>query len=322
MPSYENEKCPVCNIQFTAEDDIVTCPKCGTPHHRECYNKTGHCANWDKHAAGFDYQNEAARHDESNDSQAHYYYNPNKENENNINNNESTQQERPSPFIFLNEAPPKEIYDENAMLEDVSLNDVSAVVRTKTESFIPKFLSQSKTSWSWAGLIFGPFYLFYRKMYKEGTVFLAIRLIITLVAQGIYSKPYNAIASFLTENSSALSSPTEEFLTEFTQLYQPLIPMFAIIIGGIAILHIIIALFADNIYKKTVINVIKKVDEKLSEGGEFAQAPLFMSENPSLSQKDMKRLYLSKLGGTTLLSPVTAFLVYDLLTRLVSQINL
>ena len=56
MPSYKNEKCPVCNTEFKDGDDIVTCPVCGTPHHRECYNKIGHCINEDKHKDGFEYK--------------------------------------------------------------------------------------------------------------------------------------------------------------------------------------------------------------------------------------------------------------------------
>ena len=34
---YENETCPVCGEKFTADSDVVVCPDCGTPHHRECY---------------------------------------------------------------------------------------------------------------------------------------------------------------------------------------------------------------------------------------------------------------------------------------------
>ena len=55
MPSYKNEKCPVCNQEFKDGDDIVTCPVCGTPHHRECYKKIGHCFNEDKHAEGYEF---------------------------------------------------------------------------------------------------------------------------------------------------------------------------------------------------------------------------------------------------------------------------
>ena len=44
MALYENNSCPVCGKQFQPGDDIVTCPECGTPHHRACYRELGHCA--------------------------------------------------------------------------------------------------------------------------------------------------------------------------------------------------------------------------------------------------------------------------------------
>jgi len=49
---YTGEKCPVCHKEFTAEDDIVVCPECGTPHHRDCYSLAGVCANAELHATG------------------------------------------------------------------------------------------------------------------------------------------------------------------------------------------------------------------------------------------------------------------------------
>ena len=42
--SIEGEKCPVCGAYLFDEDDVVFCPECGAPHHRECYNAVGHCA--------------------------------------------------------------------------------------------------------------------------------------------------------------------------------------------------------------------------------------------------------------------------------------
>ncbi len=41
--------CPVCNNTFTEDDDVVVCPECGTPHHRECYKITGKCFNENLH---------------------------------------------------------------------------------------------------------------------------------------------------------------------------------------------------------------------------------------------------------------------------------
>ncbi|WP_028521042.1 RING finger protein [Ruminococcus flavefaciens] len=49
---YIGEKCPVCNKIFTPDDDIVVCPECGTPHHRDCYAANGKCAHEEYHFIG------------------------------------------------------------------------------------------------------------------------------------------------------------------------------------------------------------------------------------------------------------------------------
>lgn len=40
---YEGQSCPVCGQPFQETDDIVACPQCGAPHHRECWKREGHC---------------------------------------------------------------------------------------------------------------------------------------------------------------------------------------------------------------------------------------------------------------------------------------
>lgn len=54
---FTKYKCPVCNEQFKSGEDIVVCPECGAPHHRECYEKIGHCFYEDKHSDDFSYEN-------------------------------------------------------------------------------------------------------------------------------------------------------------------------------------------------------------------------------------------------------------------------
>ncbi len=49
MTDYTGVKCPVCGKAFTAKDDIVVCPDCGAPYHRECYAQTGQCVFAEKH---------------------------------------------------------------------------------------------------------------------------------------------------------------------------------------------------------------------------------------------------------------------------------
>ena len=46
---FEGNRCPYCGKVFTSSDDIVVCPECGTPHHRDCYKEHNSCANTLKH---------------------------------------------------------------------------------------------------------------------------------------------------------------------------------------------------------------------------------------------------------------------------------
>ena len=36
--------CGVCHAYLFEDDDVVYCPVCGAPHHRDCYKSIGHCA--------------------------------------------------------------------------------------------------------------------------------------------------------------------------------------------------------------------------------------------------------------------------------------
>lgn len=51
--NYENYSCPYCGKPLRAEDDVVVCPVCATPQHRECWTENGRCANDGLHATGY-----------------------------------------------------------------------------------------------------------------------------------------------------------------------------------------------------------------------------------------------------------------------------
>lgn len=53
---FTEYKCPVCNEQFKSDDDVVVCPECGAPHHRDCYIKIDHCFYEDKHSDDFSFE--------------------------------------------------------------------------------------------------------------------------------------------------------------------------------------------------------------------------------------------------------------------------
>ena len=45
MSKFTGVECLVCKKKFTDADDVVVCPECGTPYHRECYAEEGKCIN-------------------------------------------------------------------------------------------------------------------------------------------------------------------------------------------------------------------------------------------------------------------------------------
>ena len=60
---FENEICYGCGKVFSENDDIVVCPECGTPQHRDCYNKEHKCINEHLHCENFEWKPKHANAD-------------------------------------------------------------------------------------------------------------------------------------------------------------------------------------------------------------------------------------------------------------------
>ena len=56
--NYENLTCQHCGKPMHDGEDIVVCPVCATPQHRECWLQAGHCANDTLHTSGYVWQRE------------------------------------------------------------------------------------------------------------------------------------------------------------------------------------------------------------------------------------------------------------------------
>ncbi len=49
---FKGKNCPVCSEKFKEDDDVVVCPKCGAPYHRDCFAEKGKCIFPDLHKQG------------------------------------------------------------------------------------------------------------------------------------------------------------------------------------------------------------------------------------------------------------------------------
>ena len=186
---YDKVECPVCHNIFEDGDDIVVCPECGMPHHRECYKTLGHCAMSDQHAQGFSFvnpnlhdegrirvpgiinENGTAAQSGSTASPAA----PSQELGGSIEQSGQDERDRQRPGM-------RPINADDPIDEDLTASDYGDLVGKNKKKYIPQFLLMAKTghkvSWNWAAFFFPYMWMFYRKMYKAGIICAVILLII------------------------------------------------------------------------------------------------------------------------------------------------
>lgn len=350
---HENEKCPVCDSFFAAEDDIVVCPVCGTPHHRACYNKLGHCANAAEHKKGFSYTAPEAQQDNPVESSAEAdggnenipFNTKNKQNTNNTRAKavckkcgseieksapfccycgekqdypQYEQQTEFNPFFVGNITSSYE--DDGETIDGKSVKDVSDTVRTNTSRFVDKFRKGKKISWNWGGFFFGAYYLFFRKMYKEGIFAMVVSLASSLVVNGLYVEQTAAFNNFLNMHyQEIMNGGSEELAEQMMTVMQPLMPAVMILMGVNIIISLVIALFADSMYKHKVMSVIDKVDKDIEEGEVLSQLG-FMQNEMNLTPQQMRVFYLGKSGGTNFFAPLIAYSLLNLFMSFITKI--
>ena len=189
---FIGEKCVACGKVFNEDDDIVVCPECGSPHHRECYKLTNRCANIDFHAEKKKWRSEASISEEKKTqavfkmcTSCHFPNSPQNEKcercgaelEN------SDPAEKPSGTQTEDQnVPHVEINLENFRaylgfnpeedLGGASLKEVSQFVGSNTLYYIPIFKRMkdlgSKVSFHLSCLLFPYFYFANRKMWGWG----------------------------------------------------------------------------------------------------------------------------------------------------------
>ncbi len=304
---YENDICPVCGKRFESGDDVVTCADCATPHHRECYNKLGHCKNQDLHGTDFVYKRGAVgafeRIDET--EREEYYIPPQTAEENT---QVKTQEDAQEKAI-----PPIGDAAQDGAIDGVKLQDIIAVVAVNTQNFVRKFKRNRRLGWNWSALIFGPYYFFFRKMYLQGSVILAVECALRLMISAIYAPAIGAVSAFIAKENPTTYAKTFEAMLKAAELpeYAQVAAASMLILASIIIIHLVCALFADSFYRRKVINIVKTVDDRIKAGGEFSVNPIMVTDG-NMSHSQMRRLFLSRRGGVSTFSPLLAILLVQI----------
>ena len=202
MSGYIGTRCIVCSEKFNSDDDVVVCPECGTPYHRECYQKEGKCVNDILHQKGgswkpsYDTGSDGSRNqavvcrfcgstnppltlfcprcgmpseniqNESDKAEQRFAGMNINENPNAYNQNANGGVQM-NPFL-INFSDPLCGFNPEEEIEGVKMSELGDFVGTNTHYYLPIFKRMKETgrniSWNFCAMLFPELYFSYRKM--------------------------------------------------------------------------------------------------------------------------------------------------------------
>ena len=335
--NYYNQKCPHCEKIFNKNDDIVVCPVCGTPQHRECYEEENKCVNSHRHQDNYvwksdeqKWENNSNNKNENNNSTDStivcsncgtenscdaFYCNhcsaPLNSEKSNTNFNNNGFSNGFGGFYTGNNAENAgnmpfgtmflNINDEDEIAPDVKIKEANKYVKNNTTfySFIFKRIhDHNRSRFNFCAFLFSGGWFLYRKQYLLGTI-LTILMGICLFGYAVFYTPYIEILSTLdTSSNVALYNDMAQLSTD-TLLLLSASSLFKI---AQYIIMIISGLIANRCYYKHVVKKVKTAKTEFESQTEL---------NTHLDKKGGvdKVLGYILLAGYIILSILPAFLL-------------
>lgn len=268
------EKCSVCGAYLFSDDDIVYCPECGAPHHRDCYNAIGRCGLEQYHGTQEQYKKPEPQNDTI-QSQQNDTHNDENQTVCNMcgqiydkNDNACSYCGAPNiskmggkfvSFDFLGGVPA-----DMDIGEGVTANEAKMFVGVNSQRYIPKFAGfklGKKLSWNWAAFLFPCAWFASRKMYAKAALIGAFQIAFTML-----SLPFNKAISFLDTSQAANYFEVSQLIMDNLDKIGTSV-IFAAFIGIIlqAMLGIVCGIVADYSYKNRVINEVKEIKSGIDD---------------------------------------------------------
>lgn len=284
---FYGSRCISCGSVFGPGDDIVVCPECGTPYHRECYKKEGRCINNALHDSGLAWkpvtEEETAfaqtsengtirciRCGEENDKNGIFCVKcglPLHQNEppaRPFNDNYKNGEQPPPPPAYYGNFQQGEdampygntvTLDKNTEIDGIKLEDYANYVRVNVFYFITNFFrffkTRSKVSFNFGAVLFPHFYFLFRKMYGVGAVMLLASFLLG-IPSFIYMGTQDFMGQVFIKNASFVKGDT------FGMIYSVCEYMSFI-------LRIVVGFFANYMYYSSVKKNIKKIRKKAED---------------------------------------------------------
>jgi hypothetical protein len=177
MQEYQEQPCIICGKPFEADDDIVTCPECGTPYHRECWKQTGRCVNDALHSSGESWISQRKKQIESERAAAHI-----------AQEEEDSRDSDNVPPIYdgvrLNPNDPCLGMDPAEKLDGATMRETAEFVDSNRFYYLPLFRLMKRTgkkiSLNLLGLLCPQFYFVNRKMWGFALLSMLLHLVLEI----------------------------------------------------------------------------------------------------------------------------------------------
>lgn len=271
MINYTGCICTECGRAFEEKDDVVVCPVCGTPQHRECYKKENKCINEALHEEGFVYKNEfsdnAATGGELPESKCIQCGAVIGSESKVCPNCGCPAQSEPSDDYGHQLGQPITLpFGDTEEINGVKVGELKRFIGSGWPLYIPSFLSMKRRksvfSFSFAALLGNWVWLLMRKMYFGGILYFAALAFIILfrACYGQY-----AVELFGTENITA------EQIIGSNNLFITLgyLASFFLTIGQY-VLMLICAVFGNRMYMNHCVRTIKRIKKKYKSESDIA----------------------------------------------------
>ena len=316
---YDGLTCPVCHARFFEDEDIVFCPVCGAPHHRECWNLAGHCAYEDAHGTDRQWHMPEEPADPPSPGQQTPGGEPSHDRVGHacpqcgrlstsdtlfcpycgysFGGGNPPDDTPPNPF-----APPAVDplggVDPTSSIDGHPVLEVASMVAVNTPWYLPRFDrfgksgNKKKVAWNWAAFFFPSYWLFWRKCYGAGAIAMSIS-----IASRLLSYPFMAAVNALIPTETATYNQAATILSENLSSIPP--SAILMTLGG-ALLSLASSLFfgllGTYIYKGRCIHKLDQI-----------QAPDFEGDAQTA---------LLRNRGVNLFGPLLAMMLLDVLYML------
>lgn len=277
---FEGQSCPVCGQHFGESDDVVVCPDCGAPHHRECWQQEGHC----HFAADHGTERQWAKPDTEEqpvDRTTRKCPNCGRENpefaefcsycgreidgegvptgfppqQPRVNQYTPPSQSEFSPFQTVYRDPFGGV-PRTESIDGVSVETIADVVGTNSQYYLPRFYKMSRTgkkiSWNWAAFFIPYNWLLYRKNMLWGWLCFGFLSVINFFNSTAYTPLLEVLPSLYENQSSAAQLPKNAQI-----LYLILLITMAVSFA----VKVLLGMFGNWIYMQSVLKKARKLQQ-------------------------------------------------------------